>query len=99
MVHQLLCNTNRVDLDLPCIHNHGLILFFVLVEVLRPVNPLGLCRAWSVDLLTLLLGRLSPPCGSPGPSCSKLTTSFVNDSLKFTSSDMQICRNFLLKKM
>ena len=27
----------------------------------------------------------------PGPSCSKLTMSLVNDSLKFTSSDMQIC--------
>ena len=26
----------------------------------------------------------------PGPSCSKLTTSLVNDSLKFTSSDTQI---------
>ena len=25
-----------------------------------------------------------------GPSCSKLTTSLVNDLLKFTSSDMQI---------
>ena len=25
-----------------------------------------------------------------GPSCSKLTTSLVNDSLKFTSSDTQI---------
>ena len=33
-----------------------------------------------------------------GPSCSKLTTSLVNDSLKFTASDMQICWNFLLKK-
>ena len=33
-----------------------------------------------------------------GPSCSKLTTSLVNDLLKFTSSDMQICWNFLLKK-
>ena len=34
------------------------------------------------------------PVGSfkwSGPSCSKLTTSLVNDSLKFTSSDMQIC--------
>ena len=31
----------------------------------------------------------------PGPSCSKLTTSLVNDSLKFTSSDTQIV---LLKK-
>ena len=33
-----------------------------------------------------------------GPSCSKLTTLLVNDSLKFTSSDMQIRWNFLLKK-
>ena len=36
---------------------------------------------------------------SSGPSCSKLTTSLVNDSLKFTSSDMQICWNFLLKNV
>ena len=28
---------------------------------------------------------------SSGPSCSKLTMSLVNDSLKFTSSDIQIC--------
>ena len=33
-----------------------------------------------------------------GPSCSKLTMSLVNDSLKFTSSDTQIRWNFLLKK-
>ena len=33
-----------------------------------------------------------------GPSCSKLTMSLVNDSLKFTSSDTQIYWNFLLKK-
>ena len=26
-----------------------------------------------------------------GPSCSKLMMSLVNDSLKFTSSDTQIC--------
>ena len=26
-----------------------------------------------------------------GPSCSKLTVSLVNESLKFTSSDTQIC--------
>ena len=35
----------------------------------------------------------------PGPSCSKLTTSLVNESLKFTSSDTQICWNFLLKNV
>ena len=34
----------------------------------------------------------------PGPSCSKLTMSIVNDSLKFALSDTQICWNFLLKK-
>ena len=28
---------------------------------------------------------------SSGSSCSKLTTSLVNDSLTFTSSDTQIC--------
>ena len=33
------------------------------------------------------------------PSCSKLTMSLVNDSLKFTSSDTQICWNFLLKNV
>ena len=35
----------------------------------------------------------------PGPSCSKLTTLLVNDSLKFTSSDTQICWNFSLKNV
>ena len=34
----------------------------------------------------------------PGPSCSKLMMSLVNDSLKFTSSPTQLCWNFLLKK-
>ena len=34
-----------------------------------------------------------------GPSCSKLTMSLVNESSKFTSSDMQICWNFLLKNV
>ena len=36
---------------------------------------------------------------SPGPSCSKLTMSLVNDSLKFRSSGTQICQNFLLKNV
>ena len=34
--------------------------------------------------------RYDNPKYKPGPSCSKLTTSLVNDSLKFTSSDTQI---------
>ena len=34
-----------------------------------------------------------------GPVVQNLTTSLVNDSLKFTSNDMQICWNFLLKNV
>ena len=34
-----------------------------------------------------------------GPSCSNLTMSLVNDSLKFTSSDTQICWFFFWWKM
>ena len=33
-----------------------------------------------------------------GPGCSKLTTSLVNDSLKFQTLISQICQYFLLKK-
>ena len=41
----------------------------------------------AVSVLEMLL---SEPNRRSGPSCSKLTTSLVNDSLKFTSSDTQI---------
>ena len=34
----------------------------------------------------------------PRPGCSKLTTSLVNDSLKFQTLISQICQYFLLKK-
>ena len=37
-------------------------------------------------------------CFCPGPSCSKLTTSLVNVSLKFQTLISQICQYFLLKK-
>ena len=36
---------------------------FVCVEVLRPSQPNGSCRARSVYLTTRLLGRLSPQSG------------------------------------
>ena len=44
----------------------------------------------------LKINNIAPDKGpfhpkSTGPSCSKLTTSLVNDSLNFTSSDTQIC--------
>ena len=35
---------------------------------------------------------------TPGPGCSKLTTSLVNVSLKFQTLISQICQYFLLKK-
>ena len=35
----------------------------------------------------------------PGPGCSKLTTSLVNETLKFQMLISQICQYFLLKKM
>ena len=34
---------------------------------------------------------------SPGPGCSKLTTSLVNEALKFQTLISQICQYFLLK--
>ena len=34
----------------------------------------------------------------PGPGCSKLTTSLVNETLKFQTEISQICQYFLLKK-
>ena len=37
-------------------------------------------------------------CLHPGPSCSKLTTSFVNVSLKFQTLISEICQYFLLEK-
>ena len=73
---------------------------------------LHICVTWSGTLSftyringsrkNTLMNREAPDqsadtCRS-GPSCSKLTTSLVNDSLKFTLSDTQICWNFLLKK-
>ena len=43
------------------------------------------------DLMKLFSQNYNLACVKPVPSCSKLTMSLVNDSLKFTSSDMQIC--------
>ena len=36
---------------------------------------------------------------TPGPGCSKLTRSLVNETLKFQTLISQICQYFLLKKM
>ena len=73
---------------------------------------LCICTVWSIFVSSSTVWSVSLLCswrnsaslaiwnvpGWSGPSCSKLTTSLVNDSLKFTLSDTQICWNFLLKK-
>ena len=45
------------------------------------------------------LGEIRKKKKKSGPSCTKLTMSLVNDSLKFTSSDTQICWIFFCWKM
>ena len=57
-------------------------------------------RIWSYGLFVVifLIFYIQEILISSGPSCSKLTTSLVNNLLKFRSSDTQICRNVLLKK-
>ena len=56
---------------------------------LSHLNPhcLHRCLVWSTGMKR----RLRDMENNSGPSCSKLTTSLVKDSLKFTSSDTQIC--------
>ena len=66
-----------------------------------PDQPAQMCRLiWAcVVLLTESMDTVVHVIREcPGPNCSKLTTSLINNSLKFTLSDTQICRNFLLKK-
>ena len=49
-------------------------------------------NAFAIFKIEILMSQLlSFEQLGPGPSCSKLTTSLVNDSLKFTLSDTQIC--------
>ena len=43
--------------------------------------------------------QILPLIYSSGPGCSKLTTSLVNDSLKFQTLISQICQYFLLQKL
>ena len=52
------------------------------------------------DCRELKLSAIDPHSDNwrSGPSCSKLTTSLVNDSLKFQTLISQICQYFLLKK-
>ena len=56
-----------------------------------PIPQLPL--SYTLENVSHLWSSVQPSFGSSqsGPSCSKLTTSLVNDLLKFTSSDVQIC--------
>ena len=68
---------------------------------MRTLIRLHLCIFWSVFIVSIKkLGICSYQKYTWWSSgLTKLTTSLVNDLLKFTSSDAQICWNFLLKKM
>ena len=65
--------------------------------ILLKIEPLGFLIPNSLDQVNSsrkgvwLIFIITKFYKIPGPCCSKLTTSLVNDSLKFTSSDMQIC--------
>ena len=69
-----------------------------MVDMVRIGNNVRFCMPGSREYV--IYEEQKPRAAyTSGPSCSKLTTSLVNDSLKFTSSDTQICWNFLLKKL
>ena len=68
------------DLDLHCLP----------VTLLLYNGLIGCCASWKkVHVVDEVMDVHC--CLTSGPSCSKLTTSLVNDSLKFTSNDTQIC--------
>ena len=67
-------------------------------KVLHAYNEDSDQSVWMCRLIWVFTGHTSSEGTCSGPSCSKLMMSLVNDSLKFTSSDMQICWYFLLKK-
>ena len=57
----------------------------------RKKKNVNIFRLKKTTTKNALSGAMIKFLKSPGPSCSKLTTSFVNNLLKFTSSDAQIC--------
>ena len=67
--------------SLSCTFQHGPVSLLLHLCLHLKENP----RYFPEDFYREVFGDNS------GPSCSKLTTSLVKDSLKFTSSDMQIC--------
>ena len=73
-----------------CIDNYYLTLHFIVADMQE--------NTFSGEKYAGTLRTISYWDKYSGPSCSKLMTLLVNDSLKFTSSYMQICCNFLLKK-
>ena len=60
-------------------------------------NPKNLDPSHNIDLDFWDCFRMGKPHLIPGPGCSKLTTSLVNEMLKFQMLISQICQYFLLK--
>ena len=65
-------------------------LHFHLTHMSEDIYPTGGSYTLGDDFLFHWLIEPILASWKTGPSCSKLTTSLVNDSLKFTSSDTQI---------
>ena len=59
----------------------------------------ALCKNLSLGICRQEKPKSACTSRKSGPSCSKLKMSLVNDSLKFTSSDTQICWNFFQQKI
>ena len=104
-----LCTDARTDLSLHWLHmskdtwSHACGSFILKSTGLRqakkaPSNKYKMRGFRSSCAIAMCHLGLCSPFIHSGPSCSKLMMSLVNDSLKFTSSDTQICCNFLLKK-
>ena len=88
------------SLHLQLLMRHFFFFFFYqkALTCLISLNKHNLCvLIWSIFPKPIFVVNLEEYLS--GPSCSKLTMSLVNDSLKFTSSDTQIFWNFLLKNV
>ena len=94
--NQILCSVIS-HLDLDCWHKPDCMYLNVRNHIVFVWHVrsyfFGKIRIFQKVLPSILSVKIS------GPSCSKLTTSLVNDSLKFTSNDTQICWNFFAEKM
>ena len=101
---------NGVGIDCTCRDNHPIYCIALMwdnplaVKNVRPLRQQLNSRnstfprsgKWNVDIISGIHSVSAQ--STPGPSCSKLTKSLVNVSLKFQTLISKICQYFLLKK-